>query len=135
MYKKYFVLVMLALFPSFLCAATNAVDSDPIYTFGDYKLSDRGWGIKIGPLASDEIPDGFPVSFLQLDGSYPGGRIYAAADEAKQGLLEAQESGIIPEEGDWGVYLLEGNWGDYAYELRPNEFHLNKSTRILQRIF
>lgn len=106
----------------------------PIYAFGNYQIEEGKFSIKLGPLAADEIPPGFPQTFLESDGSYPGGLIYLTVAEAAQALLEVKQKGLIPEEGDWGVFQLEGNWDDYAYELRPHEFHLNKSTPIIKRI-
>ena len=135
MFRKYFAFVFLVLFPSLLFAATDMVSSEKcIYTFGDYQLREGRWGIKMGPLAADEIPDGFPLSFLEPDGSYPGGRVYATIAQAKQAIVEAQKNGVIPEEGVWGVYLLEGSWDDFTYERCPNQFHLSKSTPIIKRV-
>jgi hypothetical protein len=109
----------------------DTVDSEkPIYTFGDStyqtQLQMGKNPIKLGFIESDKIPSAFPKEFLEADGSYPGGRIYAT--------IPVKQKGIISQEDDWGVYQLQGNWDDYAYELRPNEFYLRQSTLVVKRV-
>lgn len=110
-----------------------------MYTFGDAnyerQLKEGKPPIKHGPIAISDVPDHFPVKFLDPDGSYAGGRIYKTISEAQRAVLEAKRTGMISESGEWGIYQLEGNWDEYAYEPRPGEWHLNKSTLVAKRVY
>lgn len=110
-----------------------------IYTFGDAsydsQLRQGIAPIKKGPILAKDLPPGFPGKFLEADGSYAGGHIYSSIQEAQRAILEAKEQGLISKDGDWGIYELHGNWDEYAYELRPNEYCLRKSTTVVKRVY
>ncbi len=108
-----------------------------LYTFGDAgyekQLSEGRHPIKQGPIAADEIPEGFPKKFLEPDGSYAGGRVFRSVAAAQQAVIEARNQGIISQEGEWGIYQLNGNWNEDAYELKPNDYRLKRTTTVLRR--
>lgn len=110
----------------------------PIYVFGDStyekQLLEGRHPVKLGPITSDSIPDSFPKKFLEPDGSYAGGHIYRTIEEAERAILEAKQKGLIPEEGNWGVYQINGNWDEYVYELRPNEYYLRKASPVMKKV-
>lgn len=108
-----------------------------LYTFGDAgyetQLSEGRHPIKQGPIPADEIPENFPKKFLEPDGNYAGGRVFRSVAAAQQAVNDARSQGIISQDGEWGIYQLNGNWNEDAYELKPNDYRLKRTTTVLRR--
>lgn len=113
----------------------NNKNTQQVYTIGDYdpSLLEQGKIIKLGPIPKEEIPDVFPQSFLEKDGCYGGGEAFATIERASDAIVEQKMNGILPL-GNWRVYLLQTRWDGDVYQLKSEDYRINKSVRVLQEV-
>lgn len=109
-----------------------------IYTYGDAsydkQLEKAILPKKLGAIPADQIPNGFPQKFLEVDGSYGGGRVFCTVEEAEAAILDAENRNFLSKGGAWGIYQVEGDWASNTYELHPNDFRLRETALIIKRV-
>lgn len=109
-----------------------------VYTIGevsyDKSLESGNPSIKLGPIPMGQVPQVFPESFLEPDGSYAGGVVYCSPEEAVLGLNNLIEKGILPKDMDWHIYELEANWETDVYLLKKGDYRLQNPSRVKRRV-
>lgn len=109
-----------------------------IYTYGDAsydrQLQEGKVPMKWGAIPAEHIGSNFPTKFLELDGSYGGGRVYRTVEAAERAVREAEDNRILSKGEAWGIYEVEGEWEANTYELHPNDFRLRVSAPIIRRV-
>ncbi|ASQ47073.1 DVU_2496 family lipoprotein [Legionella clemsonensis] len=122
---------------SSLCSAAGwASQRQNVYTIGAYDdaFKQRAAVMKLGPLPANEVPPVIPQSFLESDGSYGGGEVTRTISQACQLLKKQLNTGILPHEENWHIYLLEADWNKDTYQLHSNDYRLKHPVRVLKLV-
>lgn len=109
-----------------------------IYTYGDASYDrqlEAGISpIKLGAIPVEQVTSNFPKKFLELDGSYGGGRVFCTIEAAEAAIIDAENKNILSKGESWGIYEVEGDWQANTYELKPNDHRLRHSSPVLRRV-
>jgi hypothetical protein len=118
------------------CAGATLRDCSPVYTLGDAgaatAIASGQTVMKPGPVPAVAVPPGAPRAALEPDGSYAGGRVFCSVPEARAALAELQAKGAIPAGRPWRVYEVAASWREDVTELRPGEYRLKRSARMVR---
>ncbi|WP_290920770.1 DVU_2496 family lipoprotein [Halodesulfovibrio sp.] len=131
----------LALLLSFFCGFTLLFPHQglcaKVYTIGDSSydiaLAKGKPPVKLGPIQAENVPDIFPQSFLEKDGSYGGGKVYPSISAAQKGLKVLLQKGTLPEGLTWHIFELDATWEDDVYEISQSDYRLNKLRIVRSR--
>ncbi len=109
---------------------------DNVYTIGDYdnSLIANGMVIKLGPENAQEVTDNFPKSFLESDGTYGGGEAFCSIERACEVMFQLKNNGTLPYDGNWRIYLLQARWDKDVYQLKNDDYRINKPVKVLQEV-
>jgi hypothetical protein len=134
--NRFRLLAVAAPFALAACAGTAPRDCSPVYTLGDAgaaaAIASGQTVMKPGPVPAVAVPPGAPPAALEPDGSYAGGRVFCSVPEARAALAELQAKGAIPAGRPWRVYEIAASWREDVTELRPGEYRLKRSARMVR---
>lgn len=118
------------------CAGALQRDCTGVYTIGDAMVAAAVTNgrrvVRSGPLPAKLVPQSAPRGALEADGSYGGAHVFCAVPEAQAALAEVQAKGIAAPGRRLRVYQVAASWTNDVYELRPGEYRLKHSARVLR---
>lgn len=132
-----YLALLLSLFCGLILLFPQQAECAKVYTIGDTSydiaLAKGKPPVKLGPIQAENVPDIFPQSFLENDGSYGGGKVYPSISAAQKELKVLLQKGTLPEGLTWHIFELDATWEDDVYEISQNDYRLNKLRIVRSR--